>query len=232
MPKLIAFNKPYDVLCQFSDDLNRTTLKAYLDIPDVYAAGRLDRDSEGLLLLTDNGKWQQQITNPSQRMPKTYWVQVENIPEQQALNQLEQGVLLKDGLTLPAQVRLIDEPAVWSRCPPVRFRQHIPTQWLEIIIHEGKNRQVRRMTAAVGHPTLRLIRVAIGPWALGELLPGQWCQVEANSVLKYKDDLDSQNHRRRRHRARPTIPDGRRTHRQRRASESTRRSPRRQRKSD
>lgn len=229
MPKLIALNKPFDVLCQFTDTEGRQTLKDFVDVPGVYAAGRLDRDSEGLLLLTDNGKWQQQIADPQHKMAKTYWVQVENIPDSVALKQLQDGVQLKDGKTLPAQVRLIDEPDIWPRNPPVRSRQNIPTQWLELTIREGKNRQVRRMTAAVGHPTLRLIRVAIGPWTLADLLPGQWREI---SMLKCVDDLDSQNHRRRRHRTGSTISDGRGTHRQRRATQPARRSPRRQRKPD
>ncbi|MEX0615640.1 MAG: pseudouridine synthase [Methylophaga sp.] len=185
MPKLIALNKPFDVLCQFTDSDGRQTLKDFIDVPGVYAAGRLDRDSEGLLLLTDNGQWQQQIADPQHKMAKTYWVQVENIPDAVALQQLQNGVQLKDGTTLPAQVRLIDEPAIWPRNPPVRFRQSIPTQWLELTIREGKNRQVRRMTAAVGHPTLRLIRAAIGPWSLGDLLPGQWWEVDARTYLPF-----------------------------------------------
>lgn len=232
MPKLIVLNKPFDVLCQFTDSDGRQTLKDFIDVPGVYAAGRLDRDSEGLLMLTDNGQWQQQIADPQHKMAKTYWVQVENIPDAVALQQLQNGVQLKDGITLPAQARLIDEPAIWPRNPPVRFRQNIPTQWLELTIREGKNRQVRRMTAAVGHPTLRLIRAAIGPWTLGDLLPGQWWEVQDKTVLKYADDLDTQNHRRRRHRTRSAISDGRRTHRQRRATQPARRPPRRQRKPD
>lgn len=232
MPKLIAFNKPFNVLCQFTDADGRQTLKDYINLPGVYAAGRLDRDSEGLMLLTDNGHWQQQIADPKHKMAKTYWVQVENIPDVVALKQLQEGVQLKDGNTLPAQIRLIDEPAVWPRNPPVRFRQHIPTQWLELTIREGKNRQVRRMTAAVGHPTLRLIRAAIGPWSLGDLLPGQWREETAKSVLKCADDLDTQNHRSRRDRTGSAISDGRGTHRQRRATQPARRSPRRQREPD
>ncbi|MEX1199769.1 MAG: pseudouridine synthase [Methylophaga sp.] len=232
MPKLIALNKPFDVLCQFTDSDGRQTLKDFIDVPGVYAAGRLDRDSEGLLLLTDNGQWQQKIADPQHKMAKTYWVQVENIPDAVALQQLQNGVQLKDGTTLPAQARLIDEPAIWPRNPPVRFRQNIPTQWLELTIREGKNRQVRRMTAAVGHPTLRLIRAAIGPWTLGDLLPGQWWEVQDKTVLKCADDLDSQNHRRRRHRTGSAISDGRGTHRQRRATQPARRAPRRQRKPD
>lgn len=232
MPKLIAFNKPFDVLCQFTDSEGRQTLKDFINLPGVYAAGRLDRDSEGLLLLTDNGQWQQQIADPKHKMAKTYWVQVENIPDAVALKQLQDGVQLKDGITLPAQARLIEEPAIWPRHPPVRFRQSIPTQWLELTIREGKNRQVRRMTAAVGHPTLRLIRAAIGPWKLEDLLPGQWCEVQDKSMLKCADDLDTQNHRRRRDRTGSKISDGRGTHRQRRASQPASRSPRRQRKPD
>lgn len=232
MPKLIAFNKPYDVLCQFTDTEGRQTLKDFIDIPNIYAAGRLDRDSEGLVLLTDNGQWQKQIADPKDKMVKTYWVQVENIPDAVALKRLQDGVQLKDGLTLPANARLIDPPKVWDRSPPVRFRQSIPTQWLEIQISEGKNRQVRRMTAAVGHPTLRLIRAAIGPWQINELLPGEWREESDKSVLKCVDDLDTKNHRSRRHRTGSKISDGRGTHRQRRTSQPTSRSPRRQRKPD
>lgn len=177
MSQLVLFNKPYGVICQFSADGMHPTLKDYLQIPGIYAAGRLDTDSEGLLLLTDNGLLQSRITDPRHKWPKTYWVQVDGIPDENALHQLQQGVNLGDFITLPAQARLMDEPEnLWPRDPPVRFRKNIPTQWLELVIREGKNRQVRRMTAKVGFPTLRLIRAAIGPYQLGHLQPGEFLQ--------------------------------------------------------
>lgn len=177
MSQLVLFNKPYGVICQFSADGMHPTLKDYLQIPGIYAAGRLDTDSEGLLLLTDDGLLQSRITDPRHKWQKTYWVQVDGIPDENALQQLQQGVDLGDFITLPAQARLMDEPEnLWPRDPPVRFRKNIPTQWLELVIREGKNRQVRRMTAKVGFPTLRLIRAAIGPYQLGHLQPGEFLQ--------------------------------------------------------
>lgn len=174
MASLILFNKPYGVLSQFTDDQNRPTLANYIHLPKMYPAGRLDNDSEGLLLLTDNGQLQHRIAHPAHKLPKTYWVQVEGVPNNSALNKLQQGVELKDGLTQPAKARLIPTPELWERAPPIRKRLHIPTQWLEIIISEGKNRQIRRMTAAVSHPTLRLVRVQIGEWNLEGTTPGEY----------------------------------------------------------
>jgi 23S rRNA pseudouridine2457 synthase len=184
MSTLILFNKPYGVLSQFTNDKqgdkDKPTLAQYIKLPNVYPAGRLDHDSEGLLLLTDDGQLQHHIAHPAHKLPKTYWVQVEGAPNSYALTKLRQGVELNDGMTQPAEARLIPTPKLWERDPPIRSRQNIPTQWLEIIISEGKNRQVRRMTAAVGHPTLRLVRVKIGSWSLEGIAPGEYKATTVN----------------------------------------------------
>jgi 23S rRNA pseudouridine2457 synthase len=178
IPQLICFNKPYGVLSQFTAEGRWRGLKDFIDIPDVYVAGRLDADSEGLLLLTGDGQLQARIADPRFKMEKTYWVQVEGVPDDATLAALRAGVQLNDGLTLPARARAIQEPpALWPRVPPIRVRQALPTSWLELVIREGRNRQVRRMTAAVGFPTLRLIRAAVGPFAIDGLAPGHWRDV-------------------------------------------------------
>ena len=175
MSRLILFNKPYGVLSQFTPEGRWQGLRDHLSLPGVYAAGRLDADSEGLLILTDDGVLQSQIADPKHKLPKTYWAQVEGVPNEAALEPLRHGVDLGDFVTRPAEVRIIDDPAgLWPRNPPIRERQSIPTHWIELVIHEGKNRQVRRMTAKAGFPTLRLIRAAIGEWTLDELQPGEW----------------------------------------------------------
>ncbi len=188
MAKLILFNKPYGVLSQFTEDpsnknKSQQTLKDYIDIPNVYAAGRLDKDSEGLLLLTDDGKLQQRIADPRFKWAKYYWAQVEGEVSDEALHTLQKGVQLKDGLTLPAEVSRIEEPSkLWEREPPIRFRKTVPTQWLNIVIREGRNRQVRRMTAAINHPTLRLVRHRIGPIKLGTLRQGQFKSISTDNL--------------------------------------------------
>jgi 23S rRNA pseudouridine2457 synthase len=178
MPRLILFNKPYGVLSQFTDagtdGSPRPTLSDHIAIPGVYPAGRLDLDSEGLMLLTDDGRLQARITEPRYKMPKCYLVQVEGEPDEAALASLRQGVALKDGLTLPAQAERVAEPELWPRTPPIRVRKSIPDSWIKLTINEGKNRQVRRMTAAIGHPTLRLIRWSIGDWTVEGLAPREW----------------------------------------------------------
>ena len=187
MSRLIRFNKPFDVLPQFTDSANtdspRKTLSDYIDCPGVYPAGRLDRDSEGLMLLTDTGRVQSWISDPKHKLAKTYWVQVEGVPDDVALQALRDGVTLKDGQTRPAKARRIAEPQnLWARVPPIRERKSVPDCWIELTITEGKNRQVRRMTAAVGHPTLRLIRYAIGTWTLDDLPQGSWQDLEVPRI--------------------------------------------------
>ena len=175
MSRVLSFNKPYGVICQFSRDGLHSTLADYIVVPNLYPAGRLDTDSEGLLILTDDGSLQHRITDPRHKLAKTYWVQVEGKPSETALEQLRNGVKLSDFVTQPALVRVMDEPDnLWQRTPPIRERKNKPTSWLEVVIREGKNRQVRRMTALVGHPTLRLIRYRIGEWTLDGLEPGNW----------------------------------------------------------
>lgn len=179
MPRILLFNKPFGVLSQFTGSIPGETLAAYLDQPGFYAAGRLDKDSEGLLLLTDDGKLQHRIADPEHKQGKTYLAQVEGEIDDIALTQLQRGVELKDGLSKPAQARAVAAPVLWERDPPIRKRQQIPTSWLELTLFEGRNRQVRRMTAAVGFPTLRLVRTRIAQWELGDLQPGQFRLVEA-----------------------------------------------------
>jgi len=179
MPTIILFNKPFRTLSQFTDESQRTTLADFISEPGFYPAGRLDYDSEGLLILTNDGKLQAKIANPHHKMSKTYWVQVEGIPDESTLQQLRKGIQLKDGVTLPAKAEIISEPVMlWPRTPPIRERKSISTQWVQLNLAEGRNRQVRRMTAAVGHPTLRLIRYRIGSWTLDGLAPCEWRKIE------------------------------------------------------
>jgi 23S rRNA pseudouridine2457 synthase len=178
---LILFNKPFGVLSQFTDrgsETSRATLSDYISVPGVYPAGRLDRDSEGLLLLTGDGRLQARIADPRFKLPKTYLVQVEGEPAEESLERLRQGIELKDGMTRPASARRIDPPEIWPRDPPIRYRKSVPDSWLELTITEGKNRQVRRMTAAIGHPALRLVRWRVGDWSLDGLAPGEWREVQ------------------------------------------------------
>jgi 23S rRNA pseudouridine2457 synthase len=171
---IVLFNKPFNILCQFTDKEGRKNLSDFIPIKNIYAAGRLDYDSEGLVVLTDDGKLQNKISDPEHKLEKIYWVQVEGIPNQIALNKVRKGIQLKDGLTKPAKIKLIGEPKIWDRIPPIRDRKNIPTSWLELKIIEGKNRQVRRMTSAIGHPTLRLMRYSIDDWTIDNLKPGEY----------------------------------------------------------
>lgn len=185
MARVILFNKPFNVLSQFTDERERATLADYLSAPGCRVAGRLDYDSEGLLLLTDDGRLQQQITNPRNKQWKTYLVQVEGDPDENALQQLSCGVTLKDGATLPAKVSRVPPPQLWARTPPVRMRKTVSDSWLQLSICEGRNRQVRRMTAAVGFPTLRLVRTNIGHWSLEDLQPGQYRELAAHVPIHH-----------------------------------------------
>lgn len=202
MSQIYLFNKPYGVLTQFTDSNHRPVLADYIDVPAIYPAGRLDKDSEGLLLLTDDGKLQQAISDPAFKLAKTYQVQVEGIPDDEVLEKLRAGVELKDGMTRPARVvRLEGEPAgLWQRNPPVRYRASIPDCWIELTIKEGKNRQIRRMTAAVGYPTLRLVRKAIGDFRLDSLIPGELKQVAVEEVEKFISTMPRRDRKRGRRR--------------------------------
>jgi len=198
MSKIVLFNKPFGVLSQFRTEGEQATLANYIDFPGVYPAGRLDKDSEGLLLLTDDGQWQHRIAHPQHKSEKVYWVQVEGEPDDAALQQLATGIMLKDGQTRPARVKCMDEPDIWPRDPPVRYRASIPTSWLELAITEGRNRQVRRMTAAVGYPTLRLVRYRVGDWTLDDIAPGTWKVITVADTIhtaKQRKSSAGENHR-------------------------------------
>ncbi|SFH37313.1 23S rRNA pseudouridine2457 synthase [Modicisalibacter xianhensis] len=199
MSTIYLLHKPYRMLSQFTDDQGRDTLAQVIDVPGIYAAGRLDYDSEGLLLLTDDGALIHHISDPRHKQPKKYWVQVEGQPDEESLDALRQGVTLKDGPTRPAKVRMLGSPGVGPRQPPIRQRQGIATSWLELTLHEGRNRQVRRMTAHIGFPTLRLIRVAIGPWRLDGLSPGEW-RSETLNAPRPANHRQASTRRTRRHR--------------------------------
>jgi 23S rRNA pseudouridine2457 synthase len=184
--RYLLLNKPFEVLTQFTDEAGRQTLKDYVTVPGVYPVGRLDYDSEGLVLLTDDKQLQHRLSDPKFKVEKTYWVQVEGVPTDQALDELERGVLLQGKKTAPAKTRLLEDVTFWERSKPIRFRANIPTSWVEVKISQGMNRQVRKMTAAVGYPTLRLVRVAIGPLVLGDLQPGEFRELTAEEVKVLK----------------------------------------------
>lgn len=222
---LVVFNKPFHVLCQFTDKEGRRTLAEFIPIPRVRPAGRLDYDSEGLLLLTDDGALQTRIAEPKYKFPKTYWAQVEGIPDTEALAALRHGVRLDDGRTRPAEVHLIPDPELWPRVPPIRFRKNIPASWIELVLTEGRNRQVRRMTAAVGYPTLRLVRVAVGPYRLDGLAPGEWREADA-ALIQSEHDLETERGGSGDRGARRKIPAGRGGSRRSGRSQSARRTPR------
>lgn len=211
---LILLNKPYGVISQFSQHEKHTSLAEYVHEKDFYPAGRLDHDSEGLLILTDEGDVQHCLSHPKHKQPKTYWVQVEGEITDSAIDELEKGVLLKDGLTLPAKAKKITEPKLWPRDPPIRYRAEIPTSWCELTITEGKNRQIRRMTAAVGFPTLRLVRYSVGEFTIDGLSPGEWRKIPTPQQLKQQADaiklLGTTRHRRSHHSSRGKISSGRR----------------------
>ena len=211
---LILFNKPYGVISQFSEHEKHTPLSEFITEKEFYPAGRLDHDSEGLLILTDEGKIQHCLSDPKHKQPKTYWVQVDGEITEEALAELEKGVMLKDGLTKPAKARKIEEPELWPRVPPVRYRAEIPTSWCELTITEGKNRQVRRMTAAVGFPTLRLVRYSIGEFTIDKLPTGEWTKIETPQQLTEQADaiklLGSTRNSRGNHSSRRKVSSGRR----------------------
>ena len=221
----ILFNKPYQVLTQFTDKEARKTLADFISVPKVRAAGRLDYDSEGLLLLTDDGALQARIADPKHKLPKIYWAQVEGLPDDKALEELHAGVVLDGQRTRPAEARLMAEPALWPRNPPIRVRQQIPTSWIELVLREGRNRQVRRMTAAVGFPTLRLVRVGVGPYRLDDLAPGQWREADP-TLIQWRHDLETERGGGGNGGARRQVPAGRGTRGRRPRAQSTRRPSR------
>ena len=222
---LILFNKPFNVLSQFTDKDNRRTLAEFIRVPGVHAAGRLDYDSEGLLLLTDEGQLQKRIADPQYKLPKTYWAQVEGMPDDTALQKLRTGIVLDGQRTRPAEARVLAAPVLWPRDPPIRVRQHIPTSWIELVLREGRNRQVRRMTAAVGFPTLRLVRVAVGPYRLDGLEPGAWREAGA-ALVQSAHDLETERSSSGDDRARRQVPAGRGTRGRRARTQPTRRPSR------
>jgi len=215
---LILFNKPYGVISQFSEHEKHIALSQYIKEKDFYPAGRLDHDSEGLLILTDEGAVQHCLSHPKHKQPKTYWVQVDGDITPEALSQLEHGVSLKDGITLPAKAKKMDEPNIWARQPPVRYRAEIPTSWCELTITEGKNRQIRRMTAAVGFPTLRLIRYSVGDFTINSLTPGEWRKIATPEQLTQQANaiklLGTSRHRHSHHKKRKKVSYGGRNRQQ------------------